>query len=121
MRIASLALVVVALASSGALAACAADAPADIAPVADDGGTGVDAKTSPTTGKDSGTTTPEVDSGPQPGVCIGTCTNDNECQSTCPAQSSGTYCCDTATGSCYVSQDPQCPAAGPDGGPVQPY
>ena len=66
-----------------------------------------------------GTDTTPPDSG---ATCISSCTTDDECATTCPAAGSGSNCCDTATGVCYVSADSTCPATGPtDTGPTPPY
>jgi hypothetical protein len=48
-------------------------------------------------------------------VCLPRCTSDMECQTTCPSVASGSNCCDTRSGICYVSPG-MCPTAVRDGG-----
>src|SRR5437868_610545 len=58
------------------------------------------------------------DSGPTPDadthVCISHCTNDFECQSTCPAAPNmGINCCDVPTGTCFAATPGMCPVFPP--------
>lgn len=55
------------------------------------------------------------------GTCVSSCTSDDQCASSCPAAGSGSNCCDTATGVCYVSADSTCPAGATDTGVTPPY
>ena len=46
------------------------------------------------------------DSGPE---CPSDCTSNHECESMCPGLTSGRYCCDIQTGSCYAYPHHFCP------------
>ena len=88
-------------------------------PPSDTGGSPTDDTGAPTDDTGSPTDDTGSDGG---GVCTPKCTTDFDCDSTCPAASSGNAnCCDTATGVCYVSAT-ACPApTSPDSGPKPPY
>lgn len=63
-------------------------------------------------GYDSG-----VDSGPDApdsGVCAPMCSNDLDCQRTCPFNPRGANCCDRTTRTCYPAATAMCPAPPPD-------
>lgn len=47
------------------------------------------------------------------GVCVAKCTEDSDCQGSCPPVGNGENCCDAATGVCYVSNMAACPAPNP--------
>lgn len=98
--------------SGGMLFACAGsevpveDGPADAAPTA----TATDAAPKPSA------TTPK-DAAPVDTCKVG-CTNDSECQNTCPKEASGTSCCDIPNGKCFRYTGNACPVPTPpsDGG-----
>ena len=49
-------------------------------------------------------------------ACISHCTNDFECQSTCPtAPGGGVNCCDVPTGTCFAASPGMCPMFPPMG------
>lgn len=65
-----------------------------------------------TTSTPTGTTT-TTDVG---GTCPDTCASDADCQAACPGVVSGSNCCDTGAGICYVATDPVCPTGTGGGG-----
>ena len=74
-----------------------------------DTGTGT---TTTTTWTSTGTGT-TTDTG---GTCPDSCTSDADCANGCPAVISGSNCCDTQAGVCYVATDPVCPTGTGGGG-----
>lgn len=55
-------------------------------------------------------------------VCPSKCSADSDCQKGCPSASSGVYCCDGKTSTCYAYSSATCPAPpAPDGGPISSY
>ena len=92
------------------LSGCAASASSD-----DDGGPidDYDAATYDAAKKaDSGSNT---DTGSQ-SQCVTSCTQDLDCQNSCPLVPSGINCCDTATGVCYAYSSTTCPVPVTDAG-----
>lgn len=63
---------------------------------------------------DNGSTRP-VDAGPSDAQshdaqqCVATCSQDHQCQASCPPVTNGSNCCDVETGTCYQSSRPTCP------------
>lgn len=50
-------------------------------------------------------------------TCVPSCTNDTDCQSTCPAPPQGAIdCCDLTTNTCFTTNAAVCGGGGPDGG-----
>ena len=44
-------------------------------------------------------------------VCAPSCSNDSDCQNSCPSTSQGTACCDTQTNTCFPTTASVCPVA----------
>jgi hypothetical protein len=62
---------------------------------------------------------PEASADPDPEPikkCVSKCSSDDDCQNSCPSPSSGAYCCDEATGTCYNNASSTCPQPSPDAG-----
>jgi hypothetical protein len=47
-------------------------------------------------------------------VCVSSCTQDSECQNSCPALDTGIQCCDAATSVCFASAAAACPVPPPN-------
>lgn len=61
-------------------------------------------------------TTPTSTSTDTGGACPDSCASDADCQAGCPGVVSGSNCCDTQAGICYVATDPVCPTGTGGGG-----
>lgn len=57
--------------------------------------------------EDAGST--QTTSTPPPAQCVSSCTQDTECQNSCPTITNGIQCCDKATSACYASATSACP------------
>ena len=57
------------------------------------------------------------------GMCVASCSNDSQCQTSCPAAAGGgSNCCDRGTGRCYPYRFAMCPAtSSTDAGMTMPY
>ena len=51
-----------------------------------------------------------------PQMCMARCTQDSDCQAACAPVSTGSNCCDTTTGVCYVASASICPPPALDSG-----
>lgn len=74
----------------------------------EDDGTDASAEAAPAPKPSATGTTPAKDAAAPPKVCASSCTQDSDCQNSCPA-ASGAACCDTQTKTCFRSTGSTCP------------